>query len=69
MEKNLKMNFIYKNIKNIIIYYYIFMHITFYIYIYIAESLCCTPEANTILHINYTSIKRDRKGLPLWSSS
>ena len=23
-----------------------------------AESLCCTPETNTILKINYTSIKK-----------
>ena len=25
-------------------------------YIYISESLCCTPETNAILYINYTSI-------------
>ena len=26
--------------------------------IYINESLCCTPESNTTLLINYTSIKK-----------
>ena len=26
-------------------------------YIYITESLCCIPETNTILQINYTSLK------------
>ena len=29
-----------------------------YIYIYIAESFCCTLETNTTLQINYTSIKK-----------
>ena len=29
-----------------------------YIYICIIESLCCTPEINTILEINYTSKKK-----------
>ena len=28
-----------------------------YIYIYIYMSLCCTEEINTVLQINYTSIK------------
>ena len=23
------------------------------------KSLCCTPEANTMLHVNYTSILKD----------
>ena len=29
-----------------------------YMYIYVTESLCCTPETNTTLYINYTSIKK-----------
>ena len=29
-----------------------------YIYTCITESLCCIPETNTILKINYTSTKR-----------
>ena len=50
MEKNLKKY----------IYIYIYMYI--YMYIYITESLCYTPETNTILKINYTSIlKKKRK--------
>ena len=28
-----------------------------YTYLYITESLCCTPETNTTLYINYTLIK------------
>ena len=28
----------------------------------ITESLCCTPETNTVLWINYTSIKKKIKG-------
>ena len=28
-----------------------------YLYIYITESLCCKPENNTTLQINYTYIK------------
>ena len=32
-----------------------------YLYIYreryITESLCCIPETNTVLYINYTSVK------------
>ena len=28
------------------------------IYICITESLCCIPETNPILYINYTSIKK-----------
>ena len=31
----------------------------------IAESLCCTPEANTKLKINYTPIKKKKK---IWLS-
>ena len=31
------------------------------IYICITESLCCTPETNTTLQINYTSIKKKKK--------
>ena len=27
-----------------------------WIYVYITESLCCTPETNTTLKINYTPI-------------
>ena len=33
-------------------------------YIYITESLCYTPETNTILKINYTSILKKKKILP-----
>ena len=33
------------------------MIIDMYIYVSITESLCCTPETNTILQINYTSVK------------
>lgn len=25
------------------------------------ESLCCTPEANIILYVNYTSVKKRKK--------
>lgn len=25
------------------------------------ESLCCTPETNTVLYVNYTSIEKKRK--------
>ena len=32
-----------------------------HIYIYITESLCCTPETNTTQEINYTSIKNKFK--------
>ena len=32
-------------------------------YIYITESLCCTPEINTTLLINYTPIKKKQKQL------
>ena len=28
-----------------------------YIHIYITESLCCAPETNTTLQINYNSVK------------
>ena len=42
MEKNLKKN----------------TYVSIYIYIYISESLCCTPETNTTLQSNYTSIKK-----------
>ena len=31
------------------------------IHIYITESLCCTPETNIILEINYTSIKKEKR--------
>ena len=30
------------------------------IYMYITESLCCTPETNRTLYINYTSIKKKK---------
>ena len=30
------------------------------VYICITESLCCTPETNTTLQINYTSIKEKK---------
>jgi len=33
-------------------------HLVVYINI---ESLCCTPEANIILYVNYTSIKKKKK--------
>ena len=36
--------------------YNIHAHIYIYIYIYISESLCCIPETNRILLINYNSI-------------
>ena len=32
-------------------------YLSIYLSIYITESLCCTPETNTTLYINYTSIK------------
>ena len=31
------------------------------VYIYITESLGCTPDSNTTLLINYTSIKKKKK--------
>ena len=34
------------------------VYIYIYIYIYIYESLCYTPETNSTLQINYTSIKK-----------
>ena len=47
MEKNMK--------KNI---HYIFLCVC----IYVTGSLCCTPETNTTLQINFTSIqKRERE--------
>ena len=36
---------------------YIYIYIYIYIYTYITESLCCRPETNTTLYVNYTSIK------------
>ena len=30
-------------------------------YTYISKSLCCTPEINTILSINYTSIRQIKR--------
>ena len=30
-----------------------------HVYVYKTESLCCIPETNTILPLNYTSIKMD----------
>ena len=35
-------------------------HDDFIRYIHV-ESLWCTPETNTILHVNYASIKKGRK--------
>ena len=35
-------------------------------YIYITESLCCTPETNPTLPVNYTSIKKLKKILTTW---
>ena len=32
----------------------------FIVYV-IVESLCCIPETNVGLHVNYTSIKKNRK--------
>ena len=43
----------------------VYIYIYIYIYIYVSESLCCTPETNTTLYINYTSIKKWlREGFP-----
>ena len=39
---------------------YIYIHT--YIHTYIHESLCCAPEDNTTLYINYTSIKNKKSG-------
>ena len=51
MEKNLK--------KNTYTYMCVFKHALYnWIYIYISEPLCCTPETNTILQINYMSLKK-----------
>ena len=36
-----------------------------YIYICITESLCCTPETNTTLLINYTPIKKKQTNKPV----
>ena len=41
----------------IYIYIYIYTHTHIYICIYIADSLCCKAEINTILQSNYTPIK------------
>ena len=41
---------------------YIYIYLSIYIYIYIPESLCCTPEANIILLINYSSKKESASG-------
>jgi len=35
----------------------VYIYIYICIYIYITESLCCTPEINTTLEINYTLVK------------
>ena len=43
------------------VYIYIYMYT--YIYIYISESSCCIQEANTILEINYTSIKITKRNV------
>ena len=45
--------------KNLKIYIYIYTHI--FSYIYITESLCCTPETNRTLSIDYISIKKNFK--------
>ena len=38
-----------------------------YIHIYITESLCCAPETNTTLQINYNSVKCSfKKKVNLW---
>ena len=37
------------------------MYVQIYTYIYINESLFCTPETNTALYINYTSIIKKKK--------
>ena len=36
------------------------MYVQIYTYIYINEPLFCTPETNTALYINYTSILKKR---------
>ena len=42
-------------------YMYIYMYMCIYVHVYIyaciTESLCCMPETNMTLEINYTSIK------------
>ena len=35
------------------------MCVYIYMYVCITESLCCTPETNTALKINYTSILKN----------
>ena len=37
------------------------MCVCVYIYMYITESLGCTPDSNPTLLINYTSIKKKKK--------
>ena len=62
MEKNMK-----KNIYDVSIYvfsYYIYIQLLYiysvticiFSYIYVTESLCCTPETNILM--NYTLIKK-----------
>ena len=34
------------------------IYINIHTYTYLAEPLCCTPETNTTLQINYTLIKK-----------
>ena len=45
------------NLKKILLYITEYIHIT--------ESLCCTPETNTTLYINYTSIKKKEEQVDL----
>ena len=40
---------------------YTHTHTHTHTYIWINESLCCTPKTNTILQINYTSIKKKKQ--------
>ena len=47
----------------IYIYTHIHTHTHTHIYIYITGSLCCIAQINTILEINYISIKRKKKFL------
>ena len=42
-----------ENLKN---YIYIYLYTYIYKNMYVTESLCSTPEPNTTLYINYTSI-------------
>ena len=48
------------------IYIHTHIHTHTHIYIYITGSLCCIAQINTILEINYISIKRKKNFLLFW---